>query len=110
MSMKKVRLIGCARYNRNGSLFLKNEVNLVSEEQAHALLNVYDDHTGYAYFEEVVGDVQAVAPRDANQEEDFPKAAPAVRKVGRPRKAPAPVVHQNAESGQPVNSDGIIEV
>ena len=101
---KKVKLVGCARYNSNGSLYMEGEVTIVSDEEAHRLLNAADDYTGYPYFEEVTGDVAAKAPSTGDEEEL--KVAPrAERKPGRPRKAvaaPSPAKDAGAE--------GIIEV
>jgi hypothetical protein len=102
MSMKRVKLVGCGRYNYRGSLFMKNEVNIVSEEHAHELLKVVDDFTGEPYFEEVDENVAAKTPVNVDDESDFKTAPRAVKRRGRPAKAVA-------APAQP-SSDGIIEV
>lgn len=53
---KKIKLVGCARFNHKGELFLQDDgVYVMSDDRADYLLSVTDDQSGFPYFEEYTG-------------------------------------------------------
>lgn len=113
---KKIKLVGCKRFNHKGELFLQSDgVYVMSDERAAYLLNQTDDQTGFPYFEEYQGPEEGKNP--SIPEADVTKAPRRERseirvrkpKIEREGRAPrqAAIAKANAQSGPIEDGDAV---
>jgi hypothetical protein len=99
--MKKLDLLGAVRYHAEGKLFIADEGPfIVDDDVAAKLLDKFDDHTGYPYFEENKTDVKGKVPGSGDVVET-PKVAPRARpRKRRPQRGAAAIKGEVLGTGE----------
>jgi len=76
MATKKIHLTGCERFNYQNKMYLKTDqkqahpIYRLEEALADYLLSVFDQSTGYNFFEDYVGDEEGETPGGLDEDRE----------------------------------------